>query len=214
MAMPIVKYAILVADFQKNEVSRHSPAQANAPAPQVNPNPFGEPLPTTGSYPATPPAPQAVPPVYGQPMYPAYPYAFPPKDPHAAKANWALALGIVAVALPIISCMLGAPLALICGIVALILGGVSIGKVFPQNKGKAIAGLVLGIVGVLLGILSIIMLMTSLSSVTNSDEFKQFYDQYNSFIAMVLTNGMRVVMNTVTMIIGRLQMLLKLLLIG
>ena len=147
-------------------------------------------------------------------MYPPYPYAIPPKDPHEAKATWALALGIVAVALPIITCSLGSPLALICGIVALILGGVSIGKVFPKNKGKAIAGLVLGIVGVLISILSVTMLFNSISTVTNSDEFKQFYDQYNSFIAMVLTNGIRVVMNTVTIVIGRLQMLLKLLFLG
>ena len=188
--------------------------QANAPAPQTHSASFGEPLPTAPAYPVTPPVQQAAPPVYTQPMYPPYPYAPVPKDPHAAKANWALALGIVAVALPIITCSLGSPLALICGIVALILGGVSIGKVFPNNKGKAIAGLVLGIVGVLISILSVTMLLNSISTVTNSDEFKQFYDQYNSFIAMVLTNGIRVVMNTVTTVIGRLQMLLKLLFLG
>ena len=195
-------------------VQQPAPAQENVPQAPVGQNPFGEPLPTAGAYHAAPSAPQAVPPVYTPPMYPPYPYAIPPKDPHGAKATWALALGIVAVALPIITCSLGSPLALICGIVALILGGVSIGKVFPNNKGKAIAGLVLGIVGVLISILSVTMLFNSISTVTNSDEFKQFYDQYNSFIAMVLTNGIRVVMNTVTTVIGRLQMLLKLLFLG
>ena len=170
-------------------------AMENPPAEMpVNPHPFGEPMQTTGSYPAQPAVPSQVSPYYAVPYQP--PFGMPLKDPYGTKATWALVLGILSLALPILTCSLASPLSVVFN------------KVFPKNKAKATAGLVLGSCGTLVSILGVSALLTSLSGLTNSDEFRYFYDQYNSFIHMVAMHTMRIAMQTVKSIVGRLQQVL------
>lgn len=180
-----------------------------AQQPIVNEHPFGEPLPTSGTYSAQPIMPPVQMPYAQMPLYQP-PYGMPPlKDAHAAKANWSLALGIVAAVLPIVTCSLGSPLGLIAGVIALILSGLCLNKVGEKHKGKAIAGLILGIVGILISILSFSMLYNSLSTLVSSDDFQRFYEQYNSFIHMFVLGSMRVVMHTMKVVIGSLQQLMS-----
>ncbi|MBR2591220.1 MAG: hypothetical protein IKE65_09930 [Clostridia bacterium] len=181
----------------------------------VNPHPFGEPMPTAGSYAAQPVMPPQTPPqmpaYFGQ--VPPYqpPYGMPLKDPNGTKAVWALALGIASLVLPLLTCFFASPIGVVAGIIALILGGICMNKVFPQNRAKAIAGLVMGICGTLLSLLGITVLYNSLSGLTNSEEFKYFYDQYNSAVQSIVLTGMRIAMQTVKVVIGRLQQVLGLL---
>ncbi|MBR0414885.1 MAG: zinc ribbon domain-containing protein [Clostridia bacterium] len=166
--------------------------------------------------PEVPPAPAAYRPM---PMMPAvpymqqgmYPYGYVPpmKDTQKTKAVWALVLGIVSLALPLLSCAFLSPLSMIAGIIAIILGGITMNKVSSEHRPKAIAGMVLGIVGTIVSLLAIIFLISSLSTLTQMPEWQSFYDQYTSFVAMIIISGIRVVMHTIKSVISQLEMFLQ-----
>ena len=187
------------------------PNQAAAPqaVPQqpVNVHPFGEALPTTGSYSAAPvmTVPYLQAPVYQQQAY----SPLQQKDPHAAKSTWALVLGILSVALPVLTCSLASPLGVICGLIAMIMGAVCLNKVQPENKGKTIAALILGVVGLVISALSAVLLIRTLSSVSFAEEFQNFYDQYTSFVSMIVFSGLKTVIGTISIILSDLATLIK-----
>ena len=173
------------------------PAPVAAAAPQ-SPQPAG------GMYYAPPvPAPYMPMPAYAQPI------ALPAqKDTYHTKAIWAMALGIVSAAIPVITCSFGAPIGIVAGFIAIILGGICMNKVQPRDKSKAIAGLVLGIVGTLFCIVSTVMLARSVTELYGSEDWQSFFEQYNSFVAAVVMNGVRVVAHTVKSVITQLEMLM------
>lgn len=124
------------------------------------PNPGGySPQPQPGYSPQQPgygPAPQLPP---AAPGYPP-PYGAPGYGPQLPKgqAIASMVLGIIAVAFLCIP-YAGGFIALVCGVIAAILGGISLKKAnqgVAGGKGQAITGLVLGIIVCALGAFSII----------------------------------------------------------
>ncbi|MEU6858898.1 DUF4190 domain-containing protein [Glycomyces sp. NPDC046736] len=113
-------------------------------------------------------SPQPQQPGYGQPQLPPAAPGYPPQygapgpyGPQLPKgqAIASMVLGIIAVAFLCIP-YAGGFIALVCGIIAAILGGISMKKInagVAGGKGQAITGLVLGIIVCALGALSIIL---------------------------------------------------------
>ena len=194
-----------------------APAQESAPPSAVGQEtaqqPIEAPAQTQPESVAYQPMPMMPPPYIQQGMYPYGAYSPLMKDTQKSKAVWSLALGIVSLAVPLLTCAFLTPLSVIAGIIAIILGGISMNKVSREHRPKAIAGLVLGIVGTLVSILGIVLLIISLSTLTQMPEWKEFYDQYSSFVALVLMSGIRVVMHTVKSVISQLEMLMRFMLL-
>lgn len=184
-----------------NAAPAQAPVQNVYSAQPVNPNPYVNQM---------PPAPQFPPVVqmpYGQmPMYP-YPPMF--KDPNASKITWALWLGILAAVIPLITISFGSPLALIMGIVAISLAGAYLNKVFPQNKNKAIAALVVGIIGTVFSLMGCSILLRAISTITRGGYLNEFYDYFDSFIAFWAPRVIRISAIAIKAVINQVQIIIR-----
>jgi hypothetical protein len=138
-----------------------------------------------------PPPAWGAPPPPTQPNSPVQPYGQVQAAPHAAaqgpgngEAVAALVLGIVAIVLviPFGIFLITLPIALVCGVIAIILGRTGRRKVdrgeTTRNRGAAQAGLVTGVVGTALAVLSIVafILLINLSEGFQRD-FERGFEQ-------------------------------------
>lgn len=194
---------------QNKEAEQPQAQPAQQYAPQPNPNPFGVPMSNSGSYNATPAYPPVqfnTPPVYGFP-YPPFAY----NEGAMKAAVWSLGLGIAATVLPIITCSIASPISIILGIIAIALGAANVNKVLPNRKSSAIAGIVFGIIGVIFSIIGFSVLSSVFDAVATSEEFKQFNEQFNSFIVFALTGILRIIRVAVSSFISKAQTIIGLL---
>ena len=227
---PSVPFAPTVVPASPAEVKTDAapaavPESTTQPAPEVppaqpvtapsNPAPVGAPIPNAPGYTPAPIMSSTQPSPYMPMQYPpAYaPFGYPPlmKDPNAAKATWALWLGILSAVLPIVTCSYASPLALVMGIVAICLGAVNAKKVFPQNHSKIVAGIVVGSIGVAFSLFGCGVLVKAISVLTSSNEFKQFSEQFQSFIAFNILRVMRFTSVAVKAVVVQVQAIIRIL---
>ncbi|MGW2861293.1 DUF4190 domain-containing protein [Streptomyces sp. SDr-06] len=170
-------------------------APGTAPAPGPFPGPPG---PGFGG-PTPPPAPgQTAPAGYGYPSYPQQPAqgypGYPGQQPAFGYPGWtgmpvpqngfgtaAMVLGIAACVLMI--CTWGIA-GIVLGALALIFGLLGKGRVArgeANNRGQALAGVIMGIVGIVLGILILVLLIVV---VANAPKHHTTYDDYSNFLAL------------------------------
>ena len=209
------------ADFSKTASAGFQGAAPVQPAqtPPVAGQAYAAPPPPFGAY--QPVLPPQIPPI--PPMQPGAPYApVPPfgygysplfKDPNASKVKWALGLGIASAIIPFVTFTFGSPISLILAIIALCLSAANLNKVFPQNRSKAIAGLVMGIIGIAISGLFISLLARVAGALVNSEEFKQFNEQFQSFLAFIMFKGYKIAVIGVKAVVVQIQTILKLLLL-
>lgn len=222
-AMPASYPSAAVVPPESTPPAQENPApQAAQPAqptpPQAPPVP---PVPPVQAYamPTPPPMYPPMPPVQGMPTMPPYPfgqggmYSFPysplMKDPHASKVTMALWFGIVAAVLPFVTCSLASPVCLVLAILALCFGAANFNKVFPQNKSRAIAAIVAGSIAIVISGAGCFAIARVISAISQSEEFKQFNESFNSFIAALAVRAMRVAVIGVKLFIEQLRILLK-----
>lgn len=182
-------------------------------APQVNAPAFGAPVQQAGANPAMPSA--QLPQGYPVPQLPygqMPPFAYPSplfKDPNATKVTWAMWLGIASAIIPLVTCIFGSPVSLVLAIVALCLGIVCVGRVYPQNKSKAIAAIVTGAIGLGVSILGISVLIRAFSSIADTDFMKEFQEYFDSFIAFMLAKVLKFAMIAFKAVMNQIQMMLQ-----
>lgn len=103
-------------------------------------------------------APTAPPPGYVPGSQPAYGYSGSYQPPaNTGKATGALICGIAAIAICLLVPFIGAPIGIVLGIVAIVLGGSFIKQNGPFGRAKA--GRICGIVGLVLSILSLVLVI-------------------------------------------------------
>ena len=160
------------------------PPPAPPPPPGANP-PGSPPQPAQPpTQPAQPPTPPTQP---TQPAAPTYSYGQPYAAPHAVasepgngEATAALVLGIVAIVLvvPLGIFAITLPVALICGVIAVVLGRSGRRKVdrgqTSRKRGQAQAGFVMGVIGTALAVLAIVGFILLL---TMSPEFQRGFER-------------------------------------
>lgn len=154
-----------------------NPENTNSQMPPIPPQ-------QTVGQPFVPPTPPQQPPQYMeqmprpqstmspyQPQYQQPPYQMQPKDPKKPLAITAMILGIVSL---VLSCVIW--LAVPCGIVAIVLGAISVKS---TGKGMAITGIILGSLGILASVLLIVAILTGAGIF---EEFSQgFYDGFYGY---------------------------------
>jgi hypothetical protein len=130
-----------------------SPASGGGPPGQAPPR---SPPPPVGPPPGSPPG------AYAQPGAPLAAPQTLPGDPGNSEAVAALVLGIVAVVMvvPLGFFLVTLPIAVICGVIAIVLGRTGRRKVdrgeTRRNRGQAQAGFAMGIIATVLGLIGIV----------------------------------------------------------
>ena len=200
------------------QAAQPTPPQA-APVPPVPPvSPMGRapgyamPTAPAAMYPPIPPV-QGMPPMfpypYGQGGMYGFPYSPLMKDPYASKVKMALWFGIVAAILPFITCFFASPVGLVLGILGVCFGAANLSKVFPQNKSKAIAAIVVGSIAIAISGAGCFAIAKVIAAISESEEFQQFNESFNSFIAALAVRAMKMAMIGAKLFIEQLRILLK-----
>lgn len=171
--------------------SERPPGHGWLPPTESRDAPAGPPAhpPSPGTYPTAPPPTQAAPPpTYAQGQPHAAPHAVP-REPGNGEATAALVLGIIAIVLvvPLGIFAITLPLALICAVIAIVLGRSGRRKVdrgqTSQKRGQAQAGFIMGVVGTVLAVLAILgfVLLGTLSEDFQRDFQRGFESQQEQF---------------------------------
>uniref|UniRef100_A0AAU2V126 DUF4190 domain-containing protein n=1 Tax=Streptomyces sp. NBC_00003 TaxID=2903608 RepID=A0AAU2V126_9ACTN len=183
-----------------------APPQGAPGAPAQGPFPGapGQQAPGPGFGGPTPPPGQAAPGSYGYPSYPQQPAqgypGYPGQQPAYGYPGWTgmpapqNGFGIAAMVLGIAACVLmictWGIAGIVLGALALIFGLLGKGRATrgeANNRGQAIAGIIMGIAGIVLGIVILVLLIVLVANAPSHHSDYNGYDDYSNFLSLAVS---------------------------